>query len=96
MSGQMHLNAFVSACPSPMFWGGWMHPGDKSAQGYSDVRFWIDLARTLERGCFDALFAPEWPGHEVIVPPPSGRFALPLEQLSAVLERWRREERTRA
>jgi len=47
-------------------------------------------------GCFDALFAPEWPGHEVIVPPPSGRFVLPLEQLSAVLERWRREERTRA
>ena len=43
-------------------------------------------------GCFDALFQLGWPGHEVLVPPDSGRFALPPKQLSAVLERWRREE----
>jgi len=56
MTKQIHLNAFVSACPSPMFWGGWMHAGDESARGFSNLDYWIKLAKTLERGCFDALF----------------------------------------
>jgi len=46
-------------------------------------------------GCFDALFQLGWPGHEVLVPPDSGRFVLPLDKLSAVLDRWRLEEKTR-
>ena len=44
--------------------------------------------------CFDALFQLGWPGHEVLVPPDSGRFVLPLDKLSAVLDRWRLEEKT--
>ena len=43
-------------------------------------------------GCFDTLFRLGWPRHEVLVPPPSGRFALPPDKLSAVLDRWRRED----
>ncbi|UZJ26928.1 LLM class flavin-dependent oxidoreductase (plasmid) [Rhodococcus antarcticus] len=35
--------------------GLWTHPGDRSTS-YTDLSYWTDLARLLERGGFDALF----------------------------------------
>lgn len=56
MTRQIHLNAFTMACPSPQFWGAWTHPLDQSAAGFTSLDYWIDLVKTLERGCFDAVF----------------------------------------
>lgn len=58
----MHLNAFALATPSPQFSGMWKHPQDRSGEGYRSSSYWIDLAQTLERGCFDALFFAETTG----------------------------------
>jgi alkanesulfonate monooxygenase SsuD/methylene tetrahydromethanopterin reductase-like flavin-dependent oxidoreductase (luciferase family) len=35
--------------------GLWRHPRDQSTR-YTDIDYWIDLARLLERGLFDAVF----------------------------------------
>jgi FMN-dependent oxidoreductase (nitrilotriacetate monooxygenase family) len=51
----MHLCAFDMACPGHIQQGMWRHPRDSSAR-YTDVAYWMDLARLLERGLFDALF----------------------------------------
>jgi FMN-dependent oxidoreductase (nitrilotriacetate monooxygenase family) len=51
----MHLCAFDMACPGHIQQGMWRHPRDSSAL-YTDVAYWMDLARLLERGLFDALF----------------------------------------
>ena len=56
MKKRIHLNAFALATPSPQFSGMWKHPADKSANGFTTYNYWIELAKTLERGCFDALF----------------------------------------
>ena len=34
----------------------WRHPDDGTSRGYSSLRYWLDVARTLERGGFDLLF----------------------------------------
>ncbi len=35
--------------------GLWRHPRDRSTE-YTSIELWVELARTLERGCFDAFF----------------------------------------
>lgn len=54
MTRRIYLNAITIAGPtaSP---GMWAHPEDKAYQ-YTDLRYWTDLAKTLERGRFDAIF----------------------------------------
>ncbi|CAJ7699377.1 monoxygenase [Burkholderia pseudomallei] len=49
------LNAFDMNCVGHINHGLWTHPRDRSAQ-YTDLDYWSDLARTLERGKFDAIF----------------------------------------
>ncbi len=49
------LNAFVMATPSHLSPGLWRHPDDISTR-YTDLAFWTDLARLLERGRFSAMF----------------------------------------
>ena len=49
------LNAFVIATPSHLSPGLWRHPDDISTR-YTDLSFWTDLARLLERGRFSAMF----------------------------------------
>lgn len=45
--------------------GLWAHPRDKSVE-YTDLEYWNDLAQTLERGKFDALFLADSTGvHDV-------------------------------
>ena len=56
MTKQIHMNAFTMCSICFHSKGQWKHPLDRSSQGYKDVNYWVDLARTLERGCFDSLF----------------------------------------
>lgn len=56
MSKQVHLSAFTQASICHHSKGQWKHPLDRSSTGYRDVNYWVELARTLERGCFDNLF----------------------------------------
>ncbi|MET8250733.1 LLM class flavin-dependent oxidoreductase [Micromonospora sp. NPDC005197] len=52
----MHLNLFTQCSPSPQFKGFWRHPADRSATGYRDLGYWVELGRRLEAACLDALF----------------------------------------
>jgi len=52
---QIRLNAFFMNCVVHQSPGLWRHPRDRT-QDYTDISYWVDLARTLERGRFDALF----------------------------------------
>ncbi|TDJ69193.1 MAG: LLM class flavin-dependent oxidoreductase [Proteobacteria bacterium] len=56
MKQQIHLNAFTQCSICHHSKGQWKHPLDRSSHGYKDLNYWVELARTLERGCFDALF----------------------------------------
>ncbi len=49
------LNAFDMNCVVHQSPGLWRHPRDR-ADRYTDLSYWTDLARILERGRFDALF----------------------------------------
>ena len=49
------LNAFDMNCVGHIQHGLWTHPRDRSTR-YTDLAYWISLARTLERGLFDAIF----------------------------------------
>ncbi|WP_144632041.1 LLM class flavin-dependent oxidoreductase [Bordetella genomosp. 13] len=55
MSKQIRLNAFLTFAPTHLSPGLWSHPEDRSLQ-YNTLPFWTDLARTAERGGYDALF----------------------------------------
>lgn len=52
---QILLNAFNMNCVGHINHGLWAHPRDRS-HDYKTLRYWTDLARTLERGLFDGLF----------------------------------------
>jgi len=49
------LNAFDMNTVGHISHGLWRHPRDRST-GYKRLPYWLDLARTLERGLFDGLF----------------------------------------
>lgn len=49
------LSAFTMSTPSHGNFGLWRHPDDRTSS-YTDLRYWTDLARTLDAGGFDALF----------------------------------------
>lgn len=52
----MHLVAMVNP-PTSQYAENWRHP--LSRQDWLSAAFYTDLARTLERGCFDMLFLPD-------------------------------------
>lgn len=52
---QILLNAFNMNCVGHINHGLWTHPRDRS-DTYHSLDYWIDQARTLERGLFDGLF----------------------------------------
>ena len=52
---EMVLNAFTMNCVGHINHGLWTHPRDRSAD-YTRLDHWTELARTLERGLFDAVF----------------------------------------
>jgi FMN-dependent oxidoreductase (nitrilotriacetate monooxygenase family) len=51
----IRLNAFDMACIGHIQHGLWTHPRDRSTD-YTNIAYWMDLARTLETAGFDALF----------------------------------------
>lgn len=55
MTRQIHLNAFDMTCVAHQSPGLWRHPSDQSHR-YTDLSYWTDLAKLLERGRFDSLF----------------------------------------
>ncbi len=55
MSKQIHLNGFEMNTPSHINHGLWVHP-DNRRHEYTDIDYWTDTARLLERGLFDAVF----------------------------------------
>lgn len=54
-SDRIRLCAFAMGCAGHQSAGLWTHPSDRSTS-YTDLSYWMDLARLLERGGFDALF----------------------------------------
>lgn len=55
MTRQIRFNAFDMNCVAHQSSGLWRHPKDQSAR-YTDLRYWTELAKLLERGCFDGIF----------------------------------------
>ncbi|MUL83625.1 MULTISPECIES: LLM class flavin-dependent oxidoreductase [unclassified Mycolicibacterium] len=49
------LSAFTMSTVSHGNFGLWRHPQDRTAD-YTDVRYWVELAKLLDDGGFDALF----------------------------------------
>lgn len=52
---RMLFNAFMMNCVVHQSPGMWRVSGDSSVR-YTDLEHWLDIARLLEKGCFDGLF----------------------------------------
>lgn len=55
MKQRIFFNAFHMNCVVHQSPGLWVRPEDQMTR-YTDLETWVELARLLERGCFDALF----------------------------------------
>jgi FMN-dependent oxidoreductase (nitrilotriacetate monooxygenase family) len=55
MAREIRFNAFDMNCVVHQSAGLWTHPRD-TADRYTDIEYWTDLAQLLERGLFDGLF----------------------------------------
>jgi FMN-dependent oxidoreductase (nitrilotriacetate monooxygenase family) len=55
MAKEIRLNAFTMNCVMHINSTTWRHPRDTSRE-YTSLKYWTDLARTLERGLFDGVF----------------------------------------
>ena len=55
MAREIRLNAFHMNTVGHQSPGLWAHPRDQSHR-YKELRYWTELAQTLERGRFDGLF----------------------------------------
>jgi FMN-dependent oxidoreductase (nitrilotriacetate monooxygenase family) len=55
MNKRIYFNAFHMNCVVHQSPGLWLSPGDQM-HSYTDLETWVELARLLERGKFDALF----------------------------------------
>jgi FMN-dependent oxidoreductase (nitrilotriacetate monooxygenase family) len=52
---QLILNAFVMNAPGHLAPGLWRHPGNRTTE-YTDLNYWIDLAKLLDGAGFHAMF----------------------------------------
>jgi hypothetical protein len=59
---QIRLNAFEMNCVVHQSPGLWTHPRDR-ADRYNTLEYWVDLARTLERGEIRCDFSRGCPWH---------------------------------
>jgi FMN-dependent oxidoreductase (nitrilotriacetate monooxygenase family) len=62
MSKKFYFNAFEMNCVGHQSPGLWAHPRDRSWQ-YKDLEYWTDLAKTLEKGIFTAIFIADVVGY---------------------------------
>ena len=58
---KIHLNAFKIAGVGHSAIGTWRNPYQQEHR-YTDLEYWQDTARVLERGMFDSLFMADFPG----------------------------------
>lgn len=56
MTKRLHLTGFVLNCPAPHMIMSWVYPRAKIRHHWHEVEYWSEIARTLERGCFDMMF----------------------------------------
>ncbi|MDC3424121.1 LLM class flavin-dependent oxidoreductase [Aquibacillus sp. 3ASR75-11] len=56
MTKQIILNAFDMTSAMHNSHGLWKHPDNQRTRRYKDLDYWIDMAKLLERGLFDAAF----------------------------------------
>ena len=61
MHTQMHLMQMLIHSASTHTLLSWADPADRQLEGLRDFGYWQDMARTLERGCFDAVFFADSP-----------------------------------
>ncbi len=54
-AGRIHLNLFTMNTVGHLSPGLWRHPRDRSRR-YTELDYWLDLARTAEEGRLDAIF----------------------------------------
>lgn len=54
-SRRIFINAFDMFTPSHLSFGQWRRPEDRSSTKRRDLSYWIDLAKTLERGNITSL-----------------------------------------
>lgn len=52
---QLHVNLFEMNCVGHISHGLWVHP-DNTRHRFNELDFWLEEARLLEEGCFDAVF----------------------------------------
>ena len=66
MSEKMHLMQMLihTSCTHTLL--GWADPHDRQLDGLQDFAYWQDLARTLERGCFDGVFFADSPATHAV------------------------------
>ena len=66
MAAQMHLMQMLisSACTHTLL--SWADPADRQLEGLGDFAYWQGMARTLERGCFDAVFFADSPATHAV------------------------------
>ncbi len=57
----MHLISFLINSPINHTIGSWRQPDDGRVSGLGSMEYWKDVGRTLERGCFDAVFFADVP-----------------------------------
>lgn len=53
---QIILNAFEMNSSMHNSHGFWKHPKNQRHRRYKDLDYWVELAKLLERGKFDAVF----------------------------------------
>lgn len=58
----MHLISFQINSPINHTISSWSDPADNRVEALGSYKIWQDLAKTLEAGCFDALFFADTPG----------------------------------
>ncbi|MDB5726538.1 MAG: nitrilotriacetate monooxygenase [Novosphingobium sp.] len=62
MPKHIHLISFQINSPMNHTVLSWAHPDDNRLKAMADMKLWIEMAQTLERGLFDALFFADTPG----------------------------------
>jgi len=80
MGKRIHLNAFDMTCVSHQSPGLWRHPQNR-ADEYNTLEYWVELATTLERGGFDALFLADVLGIYDVYQNSSGPALLDADQV---------------
>ena len=66
MAAQMHLMQMLIHSASTHTLLSWADPADRQLDGLQNFAYWQDLARTAERGCFDAIFFADSPATHAV------------------------------